>query len=473
MERKFDTRVQYTRYKVLREVAKMAWKGTLTKKHDEISKIIVKDDEHKSRCCLYKERAIIDENVKLAMGGYKKNPNVIEVIKLACDECPKSGYEVSELCRGCIAHPCKDACKMGAITFDEHAKAHIDKSKCVNCGACANVCPYTAISRRTRPCENACKVGAIHKGVDGASEIDQDKCIACGSCVYHCPFGAIVDESYIIEVIDLIKKSNNGKNYNVYAVVAPSIAGQFSYAKLGQVITAIKKLGFNYVNEVALGADMVASVEAKEFASKRGLMTSSCCPAFVKYVKTNFPELSSKVSKTVSPMAMIGKYIKEQDENAKVIFIGPCTAKKMELQQRKVKKYIDSVITFEELQALIDSKDIDVTALEETTLDEASYFGRIFARTGGVSAAVEEAIIENNLDKKYNPIACSGIEECKVTLLKAKAHVLPNNFIEGMACKGGCINGAGCLSHAEKHTKEIDEHGKMASKKIVKIYDGK
>ena len=218
---------------------------------------------------------------------------------------------------------------------------------------------------------------------------------------------------------------------------------------------------------------MVASVEAKEFALKRGLMTSSCCPAFVKYVKTNFPELSSKVSKTLSPMAMIGKYIKEQDENAKVIFIGPCTAKKMELQQRKVKKYIDSVITFEELQALIDSKDIDVTALEETTLDEASYFGRIFARTGGVSAAVEEAIKENNLDKKYNPIACSGIEECKVALLKAKAHVLPNNFIEGMACKGGCINGAGCLSHAEKHTKEIDEHGKMASKKIVKIYDGK
>ena len=238
--RKFDTKVQHLKYKILREVAKEAWNGTLERNMLEIPKRILPDDSIVSRCCIYKERAILTEKLKIAIGGDMSNPNVIEVIDIACDECPLSGYEITEACRGCFAHRCEDVCKVGAITYDEHSKGHIDKSKCINCGACAKVCPYSAIINRTRPCENACKIHAIHpKGKNGAAHIDNEKCISCGACVYQCPFGAITDKSFILDVIDIIKNSENNTNYNVYAVVAPSIAGQFNYAKHGQVTTAI------------------------------------------------------------------------------------------------------------------------------------------------------------------------------------------------------------------------------------------
>ena len=379
--RKFDTKVQYLKYKVLREVARQAFNDTLLDNLLEIPKTIVPGPEPTMRCCIYKERAILSERVKLAMGGDHANPNVIEVIKIACDECPMGGYEVMDACRGCLAHRCEDVCRKGAITFDSHQKAHIDKSKCVECGMCAKVCPYSAIANNKRPCEKACKIKAISMDEDKAAKINNDKCIACGACVYQCPWGAIMDKSFILNVIDMLKKSDGNKNYKVYAVVAPSISSQFRYAKLGQVISGIKALGFHHVVEAALGADMVAYEESKELAEK-GFLTSSCCPAFVDYVKKQFPQLAQNVSHNLSPMATISKYIKETDPTAKVVFIGPCTAKKMEIQLEEVRPYVDIVITFEELQALFDGKGIEITELEEDVLDNASYFGRIFARSG-------------------------------------------------------------------------------------------
>ena len=245
--RKFDTKVQYLKYKVLREVARAAWAGDLNEKAIDIPKIIVPGKIPTMRCCVYKERAILTERVKIAMGGDKNNPNVIEVIDIACDECPMGGYEVTEACRGCLAHRCEDVCKRGAITFDAHQKAHIDKSKCVECGMCAKVCPYSAIHNFKRPCETACKIKAISMDENKAAKIDNNKCISCGACVYQCPFGAITDKSFIVDVIETIKKSENNSRYKMYAVVAPSISSQFSYAKLGQVITGIKELGFHTV----------------------------------------------------------------------------------------------------------------------------------------------------------------------------------------------------------------------------------
>ena len=464
--RKFDTKVQYLKYKVLREVARDAWNDTLLENVLNIPKIIVPGKTPTMRCCVFKERAILGERVKLAMGGDKHNGNVVEVIEIACDECPAAGYEVTDSCRGCLAHRCEDVCKRGAITFDHNHVAHIDKSKCVECGQCAKVCPYAAIAHRTRPCQNACKVKAISINSDGAAAIDNEKCISCGACVYQCPFGAIMDKSFIVDVIDILKGSDFGKNYKVYAVVAPSIASQFTYAKLGQVITGLKKIGFHAVVEAALGADMVAMWESKEIAEK-GFVTSSCCPGFVRYIQSAFPALEKYISHNPSPMAAIGRYIKGIDPTAKIVFIGPCTAKKMEMQREEVRPYIDSVLTFEELQALFDSREFDIKNLEEDVLDNASYYGRLFARSGGVTDAAVQALKEQNIDFEIKPEVCDGIEACKIALLKKSKNALAANFIEGMACEGGCVQGAGCLVRSPKNKMEVVNHAKEAEGRTI------
>lgn len=464
--RKFDTKVQHLKYKVLREVARQAWNGTLLENVLDIPKIIVPGKVPTMRCCVYKERAILSERVKIAMGGDEENPNVIEVISIACDECPASGYEVTASCRGCLAHRCEDVCKRGAISFDHDHVAHIDKTKCVQCGMCATVCPYSAIISRKRPCQVACKVKAISISEDNTAEIDNGKCTQCGACVYQCPFGAISDKSYILDAIELLKNSNANSDYKVYAMVAPSISSQFSYAKLGQVITGLKEMGFYTVIEAALGADMVAQAESAELAEK-GFLTSSCCPAFVSYVKSAFPALLPFVSHNLSPMATLAKYIKETTPNAKVVFIGPCTAKKAEAQLKEVKPYVDVVLTFEELQALFDSRDIDITTLEEGVLDNASYFGRIFARSGGLSDAVAEGLKEQGIDFDLKAVPCDGIEACRKALMLKSKNALDGNFIEGMACIGGCIGGAGCLTHGPKDKAEVDKYGREAFEKTI------
>lgn len=463
----FDTKVQKLKYKVLREVARFAWQGTLAENIPNIPKIIVPGKVPTIRCCVYKEQAIVMERIKLAMGGSQENNNVIEVIDIACDECPMGGYEVTDACRGCLAHRCEDVCKKGAITIDSNQKAHIDKSKCVECGMCAKVCPYSAIINHKRPCERACKVKAISMDENKAAKINDEKCISCGACVYQCPWGAINDKSYILNAIDIIKQSDNNKNYKVYAIVAPAIASQFVYAKLGQVLKGIKELGFYDIYEAALGADIVALAEAKELTEK-GFLTSSCCPAFVSYVKKQFPDLAEYISHNLSPMATIGKAIKEKDPTSKVIFIGPCTAKKMEIKNEEVSSYVDTVITFEELQALFDSKDIEITNLEEENIENASYYGRIFARHCGLSEAVAESLKENGIENfDLRSVPCDGIEACKIALLKASKKMLDGNFIEGMACVGGCVGGAGCLTHGEINKVKIDKHGKNSKHSAI------
>ena len=164
----------------------------------------------------------------------------------------------------------------------------------------------------------------------------------------------------------------------------------------------------------------------------------------------------------------MGCYIKKLDPTSKVVFIGPCTAKKMEMQREEVRPYIDAVLTFEELQAWIDSRDLDLNALEVGVLDNASYFGRIFARSGGLSDAVAQALkVKQNTTFLANPIICDGIEACRVALMKKQKNLLKENFIEGMACVGGCIGGAGCLTHGPKDKGEVDKYGHEAYEKSI------
>lgn len=464
----FDTDVQELKYKVLREVATCAFEDNLEKGLLDIPEKIVPGPEPLMRCCIYKERAIVNERIKLATGGDKQNPNVVEVIKMACDECPVDGIRVTQSCRGCIAHRCMNACPKDAISIVNH-RAVIDKSKCIECGKCMAACPYHAIEKSTRPCENACKVDAIHMDEYKRADIDNDKCISCGACVYQCPFGAIQDKSFLLDAVRLIKGSQGNTKYKVYAVVAPSISGQFRQAKVEQVVAGIKKLGFYSVIEAALGADMVAYKEAQELYEKK-FLTSSCCPAFVKFIQVNYPDMVPHISHNLSPMEEIASFIKKRDADCKIVFIGPCVAKKMEYRLEKVRGLIDCVLTFEELQALFDSRELDLASLPEEKLDNASYYGRIFARSGGLSEAAGQAVKELGIapeDFQVQPAVCNGIAECKIALLKASKGILKENFIEGMACESGCIGGAGCLTHGPKNKTEVDNYGKQAMEKTI------
>ena len=463
----FDTKVQELKYKVLKEIAKSYFNGTLMEDYNDIPKKIVPGPKPTMRCCIYKERAIVLERMKLALGGSKEINNVVEVIKVACEECPLGGYEVTNRCRGCIAHRCQMACHKDAIYFDEVTHtAKINKERCINCGMCAKACQYNAIQNYLRPCEQACKVKAISMDVDNSAKIDDEKCVHCGHCVSQCPFGAIMDKSYIKEAIDIFKGNEGEKKYPVVGIVAPSISSQFKYATLGQIATALHQLGFSEIVEAALGADIVSDKESQELAEK-GFLTSSCCPTFVEFIKKNFPTLSDKISTNLSPMASIAKWIKEHYPTSKIIFVGPCISKKQEIMLDSVKNYVDVTLTFEELQALIDAKGIDASSLEESPFDNASYFGRIFARSGGLADAVREGLKEHNIEFDYKPISVDGLDNCRLALLKAKAGTQEFNFIEGMACPGGCIGGPCCLTHEVRNKGDVDKYGMQAKSQTI------
>ncbi len=474
MHNMFDTDVQLLKNKVLSAVARHAFEEKLDPVSVMgISKEIIPDGSDPTmRCCIYKERAILDERVKLAMGGDPEKTAIVQVLPIACDECPVDGMVVTDNCRGCIAHRCINVCPRDAISFGPDRKAHIDKSLCVNCGKCREACSYSAIIKRTRPCMNACKANALSTDPKTfKAVINENKCISCGQCVYQCPFGAIMDKSFITNVIRMLIESDNNKNYNVYAVVAPSIASQFDSVpgmSTEKAVSGIKELGFHSVIEAAWGGDMVAYMEAKELVEK-GFLTSSCCPAFFNFIHKNYPTIVPDISSNPSPMAQMGKVLKQMDPGCKVVFIGPCIAKKDEQQRRA--ENVDAVLTFEELQALFDAKNIDISKLQGTPLDNASYFGRIFARSGGLVEAVAEALKEHEITEdqfKANPIVCNGLAECNKALLMRKMGKLENNFIEGMCCEGGCIGGPGCINHNPKDAMEVTKYGKTAVEQSIK-----
>ena len=465
MSNKFDTYIQQLKYQVLKEVIKKAYEDDLINCYKDIPKTISPGPKPISRCCIYKERAIIEERITLAMGGNKENPNSVEVIEIACDECPIGGMYVTPACRGCLVHKCVEVCPKDAIRIENH-HAVIDKEKCIECGKCTTACPYSAIIKQKRPCIESCKVNAISVDEEKKAVIDNDKCISCGACVYQCPFGAISDKSLVLDVIDILKKSDNNKNYKVYAIIAPSIVGQFDNTTPEQIVTGIMKLGFHQVVEAALGADVALYHEAEEFKEK-GILTTSCCPSFVMYVEKNFPELAKYISSSVSPMVYVGQLIKKSDPTAKVVFIGPCTSKKIEYKLEKTENAIDSVLSFEELQAFFDARNIDMESLDETVLNNASFYGRIFAKSGGIKQGIEKVAKDLGVED-LKPVAMNGIDECKVNLLKLKMGKSLENFFEGMACNGGCLNGALCIHHGPKNVVEVDKFGLKAKEQDIK-----
>ncbi len=465
-QRVFENRVEVIKYRVLRELARQTWAGNdAFTAFNEISNVVARKGDPPMSCCIYKDRAIIAERMRIGLGEYHGSKDTVQVVTIACDECPKSGHMITDLCRGCVAHNCKEACPRNAVAIDERGYAHIDKEHCVECGRCAQACKYNAVVNMRRPCERVCPTNAIGMDEEGSARIDQDKCIVCGACIYECPFGAMNDISGIVRVINAIKNKTPG--HKIFAAVAPAVAVQFPGTTVGQVFSAIKALGFDGVYEVAMGADETAVTEAKELREK-GFLTSSCCPAFVEYVNVEFPELSRYVSSTLSPMALTGRAIKEEFPGSEVFFIGPCIAKKWEIKTERAEKYIDRALTFMELLALLDSRDIDISSMDEYALQDASRYGRGFSKSGGVIGAIQRAIKELGYDDfELEPVIANGAQECRAALMRLKAGKLRGNFIEGMICEGGCIKGNGTLVNKKNPDMYIDDYCQSAIKQTL------
>lgn len=491
MIRGLDTTVRRIRRQIFEEVARLGFNCNADTLCSDIEAIPYKivNDEKKYRDNVYRARAVARERLRLAMGlslrpenkpvhltaGVEASnisekyyePPLMQVIPSACMACEERGYEVSNMCKGCLAHPCMEVCPKGAISM-VNGKSYIDQEKCVKCGKCKTACPYDAISKKERPCRQACGVGAIVSDEHGRAHIDNDKCVSCGMCMVNCPFGAISDKSQIFQLARALSEGEE-----IVAEIAPAYAGQF-----GDNITprnlkaALQELGFSEFYEVALGADIGAISEAHHYVNKvmtgeLPFLLTSCCPSWAMLAKIYFPDLVDQVSQELTPMVATARTIKQEHPNAKVVFIGPCAAKKLEAMRRTVRSDVDFVITFEELQAMFDAKDIDLTKYEaESSFHNATGAGRGYAVAGGVADAIERCIKEYYPDVEVNIEHAEGLAECKKVLALAKAGKMNGCLIEGMGCPGGCVAGAGTIIPIAKAQKNIKEFVKASTKQL-------
>ncbi|MCD8134064.1 MAG: 4Fe-4S dicluster domain-containing protein [Clostridiales bacterium] len=461
-----DENVIKIKHDILYEVAKLAFAGTLEEKRDQIPYEMITGPTPKFRCCIYREREIIRQRIRLAEGkapGPEDDGNIIQVISSACEDCPISSYTVTENCQNCMGKACIHACKFQAITPGKY-RSHIEASRCKECGQCAKACPYNAIAHLVRPCKFACPVDAITYDEYGLSVIDKDKCIRCGQCIHSCPFGAIGTKSSIVPVIDALK---TGKR--VYAMAAPATEGQYGAdITMASWKQAMTELGFTDFYDVGLGGDMTAASEAEEWseAYREGeKKVTSCCPAFVNLVRMHYPQLAECISDTVSPMCAVSRMIKAMDPDAVTVFIGPCTAKKSEITDRQIEGNADYVLTYSEIHAIMRAKNIELQpcASEGQT---ASVYGKRFANAGGVSDAVLQSMRESGETAQVKVCRANGAAECKKMLTLLKIGRLPGDFIEGMACEGGCVGGPNahqdqvtCRRSRERLLGEADDRG--------------
>ncbi len=457
------------RKKIFEEITKVAFDSQdILSDIEAIPYIITPSEVPAYRESIYRERQIVAERVRLAMGLSLRpankpvhvtagvagsniadkyyEPPLMQVIPSACDKCPDNEYEVTNMCRNCVAHSCIKSCPKGAISI-VNGKSFIDQSKCIKCGRCKAACPYDAISHKIRPCSSACGIKAISSDEYGRAHIDNDKCVACGQCMSACPFGAIADKSQIFQLVQAIKQGDR-----VVAAVAPAIAGQFGpKCSLAQIKTALKKLGFADVYEVAEGADMGCIAEAHHYVhevvtGKLPFLLTSCCPAWAVLAKKQFPDLVAEVSQELTPMVATARKIKEKDEKARVVFIGPCAAKKLEASRRTIRSFVDFVLTFEELNGMFSARGIDPAAMENSELNtDASGAGRGYAVSGGVACAIEKCIKEYFPETDVKIAHAEGLADCKKILTLAKAGKYNGYMIEGMGCPGGCVAGVGTI----------------------------
>lgn len=466
---------------VFTEIARLSYEGGGLESIAKLPYKILPGEVGKYRDSIFLERAIVSERLRLCMGlplrpvdeqcdvdeGMEASacaqkyyePPLVNVIKFACNACPEKSFHVTDLCQGCLAHPCSEVCPKGAVSI-VHGRSVIDQEKCVKCGQCANVCPYGAIHKMERPCAKACGMDAITSDEHGRADIDQEKCVSCGQCIVNCPFGAISDKGQIYQVIQSIKEGGR-----VYAAVAPAFVSQFGPDMTPEKLReAVKLLGFYDMVEVAIGADLCTIEEGKDFLrevpEEQPFMATSCCPAWSVMAKKLFPEIAPYISMAMTPMVLTARLIKKEHKDCKVVFIGPCAAKKLEASRRTIRSDVDFVLTFEEIMGMFEARSVEFAALAGDTkpVEEGTGAGRNFAVSGGVAAAVVDVCKKLAPEREIKVMAAQGLHECRKMLTLAKAGKLNGYLLEGMACPGGCVAGAGTLANPAKAAGSIAKY---------------
>ena len=477
------------RRNVFTEVARLAYTGD----YDSVDSIpyrIIPGEIARHRNDVFLERAVVAARVKLALGmdlrpGAPREPlsqrirdaatdqkyfeePLVNIITFACNACPEKQVRITDSCQGCVSHPCMNVCPKDAIYLDKFKRCHIDQDKCIRCGKCYNQCPYRAISKIERPCAAACGMDAIGSDEEGRAKIDYNKCVSCGQCLVNCPFGAIADKSQIFQLIHAMKHGSQ-----VIACVAPAFVSQFGdKVTPAKLRSAMRQIGFSDVVEVAIGADLCTIEEAEDFLKKvpaeQPFMGTSCCPAWSVMAKKLFPEFKNYISMALTPMVITARMVKKQNPEAKICFIGPCAAKKLEANRKSVRSDVDYVLTFEELQGMFDAREVDPSAVEpdpEGDFTAGSAAGRGFAVGGGVAAAVAQLIGEKEPGKTIPIEYGDGLRECRKMLMLAKAGKYNGYLLEGMGCPGGCVAGAGTIRPVKTATNRVAAYQAAATRK--------
>ena len=477
------------RRNIFTEVARLAYTGD----YDSVDSIpyrIIPGEIARHRNDVFLERAVVAARVKLALGmdirpGAPREPlsqrirdaatdqkyfeePLVNIITFACNACPEKQVRITDSCQGCVSHPCMNVCPKDAIYLDKFKRCHIDQDKCIRCGKCYNQCPYRAISKIERPCAAACGMDAIGSDEEGRAKIDYNKCVSCGMCLVNCPFGAIADKSQIFQLIHAMKGGSK-----VIACVAPAFVSQFGdKVTPAKLRSAMREIGFSDVVEVAIGADLCTIEEAEDFLKKvpaeQPFMGTSCCPAWSVMAKKLFPEFRDYISMALTPMVITARMVKKQNPEAKICFIGPCAAKKLEANRKAVRSDVDYVLTFEELQGMFDAREVDPSAVEpdpEGDFTAGSAAGRGFAVGGGVAAAVAQLIGEREPGKTIPIEYGDGLRECRKMLTLAKAGKYNGYLLEGMGCPGGCVAGAGTIRPVKTATNRVAAYQAAAARK--------
>lgn len=475
--RGLTTPVMEIRRRVLTAVARMILEKRPPQATEHIPYEIITRNTPTYRDCVFKERAVVRERIRLALGQDLRefgahepvidhpepsltDQRVVEkpfvsVIKIACERCPRRSYIVSDQCMACVARPCLFVCPTAAVSVE--GKSRIDQGKCIHCGRCAQVCPYNAILYRERPCEAACGVQAVEADAEDFAEINHEKCVSCGLCVVSCPFGAIGEKSEMVQVLWALQSG-----VPVWAALAPSFVGQFGPSVTPRkILAAVRALGFAGTAEVAYGADIAIQEEAEKVlevwkGNQSGtgpdlpFVGTSCCPSWVQAARKAFPDLAHCIQDSSTPMVETAKRIKAQVPEAKVVFIGPCVSKKAEVSEIRGAGIVDFVLTYEELAAIFQAAGVDpATVPDDTAQPEATAAGRAYPVAGNVAQAIATAASQHaGTPLELHCRTADSLAACLDLLREIQQGKLkpPPHLVEGMACPRGCIGGPGTLA---------------------------